>query len=252
MLHLSALESAGRVLMALAFWLIIGLALAASIGSGLALVGVLPWPEIAVIWNGAPLPGAGMWAQLSLTALLILLCFFLPAQARVARLERSHRSFHIGIEDVRHAYQAAHAADRRGVFSLSSEFESMRARMEHLSRHPDLSDLEPELLALAAQMSHESRELARVYSESRVNRARTFLSQRQEEAERFAERLDLARQTCDALRRWLADIEASERANHAQLRRLEADLREILPGLGYDVDDMREQNVVTLTHRAPN
>jgi septal ring factor EnvC (AmiA/AmiB activator) len=128
----------------------------------------------------------------------------------------------------------------------------MRARMEHLSRHPDLSDLEPELLALAAQMSHESRELARVYSESRVSRARAFLSQRQEEAERFAERLDLARQTCDALRRWLADIEASERANHAQLRRLEADLREILPGLGYDVDDMREQNVVTLTHRAPN
>lgn len=237
---------AQRVLMTLAFVLVLALAAAAAAASAMALAGALPWPQLAVDWGGAPVPQAGMWAQLALTALLLLLCIFLPAHARMARLERSHRSFRIGMEDVRRAYETAHAADRRGVFALSSEFEAMRARMDHLRRHPDLADLEPELLELAAQMSHESRDLARTYSEARVTRARLFLSQRQEEADRLAERLALARGVCDGLRNLLRDVEAVERANHLQLRRLEADLREILPGLGYDVDDMRDANVVPL------
>lgn len=245
------LNGVQRILMTLAFVLILALAAVSATATAMALAGALPWPEIAASWGGAPVPQAGMWAQLAVTGFLMLLCIFLPANARMARLERSHRSFHIGLEDVRRAYETAHAADRRGVFALSTEFEAMRARMNHLRRHPDLAELEPELLELAAQMSHESRDLARTYSDARVARARTFLTQRQEEAARLAERLALARTVCDDLRRWLRDVEAAERANHAQLRRLEADLREILPGLGYDVDDMRDANVVALTHRAP-
>ena len=38
---------------------------------------------------------------------------------------------------------------------------------------------------MAAQMSHESRELAEVYSTERVDRARQFLRQRQEEADQM-------------------------------------------------------------------
>jgi hypothetical protein len=240
------LTGAQRVLMTLAFGLVLSLAALAAGATAMALAGALPWPQLAVDWGGAPVPQAGMWAQLAVTGLLLLLCVYLPANARMARLERSHRSFRIGMEDVRRAYETAHAADRRGVFALSSEFEAMRARMDHLRRHPDLADLEPELLELAAQMSHESRDLARIYSDARVARARLFLTQRQEEAARLAERLALARGICDGLRDMLRDVEAAERANHAQLRRLEADLREILPALGYDVDDMRDANVVPL------
>ena len=44
---------------------------------------------------------------------------------------------------VARAYRHAHAADRAGVFALSSEFDAMRARLEHLRKHPDLSHLEP-------------------------------------------------------------------------------------------------------------
>lgn len=106
-----------------------------------------------------------------------------------------------------------HNADRRSVFALSSEFEDMRKRMEHLRQHPDLSHLEPELLELAAQMSHHSRDIARVYSVERVERAKAFLKQRQEEVAQTQERLKLARHTCDELRRWSADIEAGERSN---------------------------------------
>ena len=212
-----------------------------------AAAGGLPWPELSLRWGGAYIPQAGMYVQIGLTVLLALLCLFLPGLSRMDRLERSHRNFRISLEDVRRAYEIAHAADRRQLFGLSSEFDQMRARMEHLRKHPDLTELEPELLQLAAQMSFESRDLARIYSEERVARAKGFLTHRQQEVERLADRIRLARMICDEMRRWLTDVEAEERKNHAQLKRLEADLREILPGLGYDVDEMREPNVVALT-----
>lgn len=220
--------------------------LAAVTATAAATAGALPWPEMSLRWGGAYLPDAGMWVQVGLTVLLVFLCLWLPANARMARLEAGHRSFNMSLEDVRRAYEAAHAADRRSVFALSSEFESLRARMDHLRRHPDLAELEPELLTVAAQMSHESRELARLYSDERVGRAKMFLKQRQEEAARMAERIQLARTTCDELRRWLADVEAEERRQNLQIRRLEADLREILPALGYELDEPREANVVPL------
>jgi predicted nucleic acid-binding Zn-ribbon protein len=180
---------------------------------------------------------------------MLALVFYLPTHLRVGRLERSHRSFAVGMEDVARAYRIAHAADRTGVFALSAEFESMRARFDHLRQHPDLGALEPELLHLAAEMSFLSRDLARTYSDEKVGRARLFLKQRQEEAHDLSDRIAAARRTCDELRRWLTDVEAEERTSHQQLRRLEADLREILPTLGYDFDheDLAPANVVSLS-----
>lgn len=219
---------------------------AASVAAGF---GLLPWPEIALSFGGQPFPQAGLWAQVALTALMLALVFYLPTHHRVARLERSHRSFAVGMEDVTRAYRIAHAADRTGVFALSGEFESMRARFDHLRQHPDLGALEPELLHLAAEMSFLSRDLARTYSDDKVGRARLFLKQRQEEAHALTDRIAAARRTCDELRRWLTDIEAEERKSHQQIRRLEADLREILPTLGYDFDheEIAPANVVSLT-----
>ncbi len=216
--------------------------------SALALVGWLPWPQIALSFGAGPVADAGMWLQLGVTALALLLLFYLPANARMSRLERSHRSFAVGIEDVAHAYRSAHAADRAGVFALSGEFDAIRARMEHLREHPDLQHMEPELLQLAAQMSHETRELARAYSDDKVARAKMFLRQRQEEVQALTDRISTARRTCDELRRWMQDIDTEERIAQVQLRRLEADLKEILPTLGYDIDldDVRDANVVPL------
>ena len=238
---------AQRVGQAAAQALVVIAALALLLATLAAAAGMLPWPEMSLRWGGAYIPQAGMYVQIGLTVLLGLLCVFLPANARMGRLERSHRRFQISLEDVRRAYEIAHAGDRRQLFGLSSEFDQMRARMDHLRQHPDLAELEPELLQLAAQMSFESRDLARIYSEDRVARAKTFLAHRQQEVERLAERIRLARMTCDEMRRWLTDVEAEERKNHGHLKRLEADLREILPGLGYDVDEMRDANVVALT-----
>lgn len=229
-----------------------GVIVALTFGLALATVfaafGWLPWPTLYLSFGAVTVANAGMWMQLGLTTLFVILCFFLPSNARMARLERSHRSFAMGVEDVARAYRMAHAADRAGVFSLSGEFDSVRARMEELRKHPDFGHLEPELLQLAAQMSHETRELARAYSDVKVGRAKGFLSQRQEEVQALTDRLSIARHTCDDLRRWLTDIEAEERQAQVQIKRLEADLKEILPGLGYafDLDEKPDGNVVSL------
>jgi hypothetical protein len=232
--------AAQGAIVALTFGLVLATAFAA--------LGWMPWPTLYLAFGPLAVPGAGMWMQLGLTALLVILCFYLPANSRMTRLERSHRSFAMGVEDVARAYRLAHAADRAGVFSLSSEFDSVRARMEALRKHPDFGHLEPELLQLAAQMSHETRDLARAYSDVKVARAKSFLAQRQEEVHAMTDRLAIARRTCDELKRWLTDIEAEERQAQVQIKRLEADLREILPGLGYavDLDDRPETNVVAL------
>lgn len=246
------LRVALRALQSVAHGLVILLTLCLIAASSLAALGVLPWPRLSLGFGASELPNAGMWAQLGLTAFSALLCLFLPANTRMARLERSHRTFAMGLEDVAHAYRIAHAADRAGVFALSAEFENMRARLNHLRQHPDLAHLEPELLQLAAAMSFQTRDLARTYSDARVSRARDFLRQRQEEVQALTDRITLARQTTDELRRWLTDIEAEERLAEQQIKRLEADLREILPQLGYalEVDDPRDATVVQLPEPA--
>lgn len=236
-----SVQSLMQGLVVLVALMLVGATLAAAFGA-------LPWPQIALFFGGWPLPQAGMWLQLGLTGLFVALTFYLPANLRMARLERSHRSFAMGMEDVSQAYRMAHAADRAGVFSLSGEFDAMRARLEHLRQHPDLAHLEPELLQLAAQMSLETRDLARAYNDDKVARARMFLKQRQEEAHALTDRLAIARRTCEELRRWLTDIETEERQAQVQIRRLEADLKEILPTLGYafDLPEPTDANVVSL------
>lgn len=239
------LHSSISTLRAVAQGLILGLAFGLVCASAAAFAGVLPWPYLPLSWGGVPVPQAGMGLQLGVTGLFVALAVFLPANARMARLERSHRNFHVGMEDVVRAYRQAHAADRAGVFALSGEFDAMRERLVQLRKHPELAHLEPELLQLAAQMSFQSRDLARVYSDEKVDRARGFLKQRQEEVQAMQERLAVARKTCDELRRWLTDVEAEERQVQVQMRRLEGDLRELLPALGYDFEEV-SANVVSL------
>jgi membrane protein implicated in regulation of membrane protease activity len=230
----------------LAQGVIVALTVALLAATAAAAAGLLPWPDLALRFGPRVLPDAGMWAQIALTLIFLLLCAFLPANLRMSRLERSHRSFQMGMEDVARAYRMAHAADRTGVFALSGEFENMRARMDHLRKHPDLGALEPELLQMAAQMSYETRDLARAYSDDKVSRAKLFLQQRQEEIQTLSDRIAIARRSVDELRRWSVDVDAEERMAQVQIKRLEADLREILPTLGLDLTDKTEKNVVAL------
>ena len=209
-------------------------ALALLAASGMALMGLWPWIDLPLSIDGQPIENAGMYAQLGLTALAISICFFLPSNRRVMQLETSHRRFSMGMNDVARAYAAVHAADRGRTFQLSSEFDSVRERLAYLRDHPDLSTLEPALLEIAAQMSHVSKELAVVYSDDKISRARSFLSQRQEEVALFNARLDQAKAISTELKHWLHEVELEESVAAAQLQRLKDELRDVMPELGME------------------
>ena len=63
----------------------------------MAAIGVVPWLAIKMNYDGLPIENAGMIAQIILTTFMIMMCFFLPGNARIMRLENSHRSFTVGM-----------------------------------------------------------------------------------------------------------------------------------------------------------
>ena len=234
----ATLRAAARSAQAVVHMLSFGLVLLATVAMTLwclgAAIGLLPWLEFTVQAGGAVYDKAGQITQIALTLLCLMLAGFLPGQARIMALETSHRQFRLGMEDVAQAFHLAHAADRGGVFRLKSEFDSMRERLAYMRRHPDLADLEPEILDLAAQMSFLSRALAETYSDAAVGRAKLFLRQRQQELDSFRDRLTKAKAISAELQHWLQQIETEEAEAAAQLAQLRAQMAVLLsdvPGL---------------------
>ncbi|MFD2738640.1 DNA repair protein [Sulfitobacter aestuarii] len=221
-----------HVMQRLAMLVCVSAAIALCLATFMAAIGQWSWISLPLQYRGETIENAGMYAQIALTLLALSQCFFLPSTNRVLQLENSHRKFSIGMQDVARAYATAHAVDRKGLFQLSSEFDSVRERLAYLRDHPDLSNLEPAVLEIAAQMSHISKELAEVYSEERIVRARSFLQQRQEEVETFNERLDHAKAVATEMKQWLHEVELEESVAAAQLARLREEMREIMPELG--------------------
>lgn len=203
----------------------------------LAAFGLLPWLTLPLTFGETTFAQAGIWVQVGLTVLVFALLAYLPANRQVLALQRSHRNFHLSMEDITRAYAACHAADRAGAFTMSSEFDAVRERISWMRAHPDLRALEPGVIEVAAQMSQLSRDIAQVYSDEKLTRARAFLRQRQEEIDDFAEQLGVARTTVDEIRRWSQQINVEDSVQAQQLTRLENDLLELLPDLGFDVEE---------------
>ncbi len=214
--------------------------------TALSALSVLPWLQLTLTFDEITYPQAGMALQIAFTLFALSLCFYLPANSRIMALEKSHRQFALRMDDVARAYHAAHTADRAGLFTLSSEFDSVKERIMHLKNHPDLEELEPEILEIAAQMSHESQELAALYSDEKVDRARNFLRQRQQEVRKLEERIENAKIITREIKHWQQQVEMDESIVASQLRRLQDDLVEVLAPLGLDLmqDDPK---VVTMS-----
>ena len=194
-------------------------------------IGVAPWLTVEMRFGEYFVPNAGIFVQTAVTVFALALLFYLPSHHRIMALETSHRSFHMNMRDVARAYSAAHKADREGVFTLSSEFDSIRDRIVFLRSHPELDVLEGDVMELAAQMSHISRELAQTYSDTNVSRARDFLIQRQEDIAEFEDRVRLAKNVTEELTRWRTRVELEESVAQSQLDQLRAELADILPEL---------------------
>lgn len=201
-----------------------------------AALGHVPWLSMGLTFGDITYPQAGVAVQLGVTALLALMCVYLPANTRIMALENSHRSFHIGMRDVTQAYARAHATDRDGVFKMGAEFDSIRERIAFMRDHPDLEHLQGEVLEVAAQMSHVSRELAQIYSDRNVLRARDFLVARQQEIEDFNIRIAEAKAIAVEVRQWTDAVEVEEAIARSQLDRLKTELLELVPELVEDME----------------
>lgn len=195
--------------------------------------GFAPWLAFSATFGDVAYPQAGMITQIVVTIILASLFFFMPSAGRIMSLERSHRNFKLSMEDVARAYHVCHTADRSGIFTMSSEFDAVRERLAHLRDHPDLDSLEPSVLEIAAQMSHQSRELADLYNDEKVARAKTFLHQRQQEAERQQTLIVEAHHALRDIRKWSQQVELEESVVASQLSQLQDQLEATLPALGY-------------------
>ncbi|WP_206080282.1 DNA repair protein [Pacificoceanicola onchidii] len=222
------------VLQRLAFALIVAAALGLLGYTAAAAMNYAPWLTLSLTFGEASYPQAGMMVQIGLTALAVLLCFFLPSNARIMALENSHRQFFMNQKDVARAYALAHRKDREETFQMKGEFDSIRERIAFLRDHPDLADLEPSILELASQMSHVSHELAETYSDRNLTRARDFLIARQQEIDLFNQRIDRAKAMAVDIRRWTEQVEMEESIAKAQLERLRDELHGLLPELSAD------------------
>ena len=237
----------------LTFFLICAAALFAVTTTVMSAFGLLPWLSMQAGLGDGTVIDAGVYIQVGLTALILMLAFYLPSNARMMALENTHRKFSLNMQDVAQAYQVAHAADRSGAFALASEFDAIKERMAFLRDHPDLQALEPQVLELAAQMSQVSQELADTYGETKVARARAFLQQRQEEVEQFQKRIEDAQTIQHELRQWTRDIEIEESIARSQLTRLRDELFELLPELSAqlqsppDDSDPSASSVIAMT-----
>ena len=195
-------------------------ALAGIATTGLAFAGILPWPDLRLSYAGTDIPWAGQAAQIGLTVLLVMVALVLPSARRVLRLEASHRRFEIDMDDVTRAYRAAHLADRTQMFDMHREFDAVRERYHYLRSQPNLSEMDAELLTVAAQMSEQTREMAEMYSDEKVARARESLVQRHADAKALEGSIQKAHADMRELRRMMEDVDAEESAVASQLQQL--------------------------------
>ncbi len=238
----------GRIVHLLALLIIATTAIAATFYTGLTAFDLAPWLQTTVTFGDIAYPNAGIYLQISMTVALIALAFVIPTNARIVALESKHRSFQLKMEDVARAYHMCHTADRSGVFTMSSEFDAVRERMAYLRDHPDLEKMEPQVLEVAAQMSQQSRHLADVYSDDKVTRAKAFLRQRQEEAEKQQDRIVEALHVTQELSKWAQQVELEESIVASQLSQLGERLETALPALGYSLA-RADNNVVALSQK---
>jgi hypothetical protein len=167
------------------------------------------------------------------TVVGLVILALVPGSRQVLRLERSHRNFQVGMRDVEEAFYRAYQADRNGHFKLTAEFDAIRERFLYLKSLPELVTLEPEILALAAQMSYSGRELAQALSNTNVTRAQDFLRQRKDELARNEQMVVEMRTILQTIRQEARTLALDEQVLDSEKMRLLEAINEYLAPLGF-------------------
>lgn len=238
-------RDAAQVLNQVSMYFVAFAALAAIAYTLLCAAGVYPWFGQSAFSEQISYADTGMYMQIGFTVVMAMVASFLPTAIRMSLLENSHRNFHLKMEDVAKAYYYCHAADRSGVFELSSEFDAVRERLAYLRDHPELGNLEPGILEVAAQMSVTAKDLAANYSDANVGRAKLFLRQRQEEVSKQQKRIKSALRVFSEIESWDQKIIENERVNAVQMDEIKHRLGVMLPD--FDLEIVRRgSNVLPL------
>jgi hypothetical protein len=236
------LNSAQVAMSVVCMTFVAGVAVICSLATLGAVAGLLPWFTLGVATYGdATISNAGIVLQTFVTLLSVALCFWLPSNRRILVLTNSHRQFNVTMKDVATAYYQAHLADRTGLFTLTSEFDAVHERYLYLKR--ELGDMKSDILMLAAQMSYETRDLASVYSDDKVARARAFLAERSAELEQMETLIEKVTGINAEIEPTARRLSFDEQAARSKLSRLVEALKESLGQLGYEINP---HNVVRL------
>lgn len=155
------------------------------------------------------------------------------------------------MDDIAQAYYLCHTADRNGDFSLSAEFDAVRERLVFMRDHPQLASLGPGALEVAAQMSQQSRNLAEVYSDANVDRAKAFLREHQQEADSQEAAIAAATKRLEEIEALSAHVEAKEVTSERMMDRLDEKVRRTLEPLGYDIPRKGKGNIFPFGMQQP-
>ena len=248
MRQLSHLRLTLRVLQGVAIFAAAKLAISMLIYTILFAFGATAWLSFPMKFGEMTVSNAGMYMQIGMTVLVCAVALMITTNMRMNELERTHRSFQMSMDDVARACHLCHTADRTGVFTFSSEFDAVRERLAYLRDHPDLVRLEPDVLELAALKSQQSRHLADVCSDEKVERAKQFLTQRQEEAEVQQQRIVVARHAVQEIRTWAHQVNLEESVVASKPEQLDEKLQMALPELGYSLN-RKDDNIVALAKK---
>ena len=192
-----------------------------------AALGYLPWPTFSIFFGTSAVPQAGMWVQIALTALCVILLIYLPANVRMSRLERSHRSFEMGMSRV------PTASPMPGTVPGFSRYRASLTRCAPGSitsaNTPTFRRWSPNCCTWPRKCRCNRASLPAPFPIQKWPARESSCNSVRKMPIPCPNASPVPAQICDELRRCMADIEAEERKNHQQIKRLEADLNEVRP-----------------------
>ena len=154
-----------------------------------------------------------------LTYSLLSLARLLGGYRFMLEFHLERRDFSLQLEDVQEAFATLFAYDREGVFTLPGEYDAIRERIRAARNHPDLLQMNGEVLEVAAELSYVLRDLAATYSTERVKDARDAIKTAHQRVAELEERVKIIKAVEEEVRREVVPLEMDKSIAESELRR---------------------------------
>lgn len=139
------------------------------------ILGWTPWVTWSLTFGETTITNAGMYAQILVSAVLILQAASVQDKVRLMHNEKTTILANQKYNDVSHAYDVCFQKDKTGFFKAKNQYDQVRERFNYLDDHPDLEHMTDDVLELAAMMATESSGLAEAFSDAKVQKLEAAL-----------------------------------------------------------------------------